>query len=255
MATINTPGGEVAGQSENITATSLDPTATTCTWNTSLGSTSAQPEQRFGRVHLDQLHAGRRGYRHDLAQHGRGRRGDDGRGRVGRDAAASPQRIMDDRRHRHRDARRAQSGRGPELDRRVRSGQGLPVRRQGRGRPRAHGRRRLRRADGSGGGAGRCGQRRSGAGSRLDVSQLRRQWSARRHDVPRGPGAGQRRLPAGDPVVPAKSSKLWWWIAGIIVAGGVTALLWWAFGTDSGKQTLGMAGEKKKRKKKRSKKK
>ena len=39
MATINTPGGEVAGQSENITAEGLDPTATTCTWNTSLGST------------------------------------------------------------------------------------------------------------------------------------------------------------------------------------------------------------------------
>lgn len=56
------------------------------------------------------------------------------------------------------------------------------------------------------------------------------------------------------PVQPASKNKIWWWIAGIIIAGGVAGLLYWAFGTQHGKDTLGMAGEKKTKKKKRKKK-
>lgn len=53
------------------------------------------------------------------------------------------------------------------------------------------------------------------------------------------------------PATTSSGSKVWWWIAGIIIAAGVGGLLYWVFGTESGKQTF--AGEKKRKKKRKKK--
>lgn len=256
MATINTPGGEVAGQSENITATSLDPTATTCTWNTSLGSTfSPNPSNVSGGYTSTSYTPGAAGTDTVSLSTDAGdavttdvvvsaatpppppnaswttdatviatlaalnQVGD-----LSSTAACAPVKAF-------QSAVRAAGGPALTVD-------------------------------------GGYGAQTAAAAAQVAAANGG-QAQAAVSTFPNCGGSGPpvvTTCPAGQvlvngvcqpatPVVPAKSSKLWWWIAGIIVAGGVTALLWWAFGTDSGKQTLGMAGEKKKRKKKRSKKK
>ena len=52
------------------------------------------------------------------------------------------------------------------------------------------------------------------------------------------------------PVV-ASSSKWWLWLLGAVAVAGVAALAYWAFKTPGGRQTFGMASEKKRSKKKK----